>query len=243
MQLKFYDNTFISLIEFTLFFTVFQSFPFSVDNGKIFTQSAKARQIQECQTLSGVWNNYLLGGDRDIPSSLVSSQQSFEDRMVISTNTRNIAALAAKKRTKVHKDLLNTDKQISRSMYRPLPDIKDEPVLTPSRLAKHNRTFTDSLVQAPSEDEMSLVLSEKVSEHTEVSLPPIASTEEKYRAGLKKPTKQETELKRKRRGGKVDNNYLQQVSAFYLWAGGIFWGCFLGGVLIIIFLQHNPMNS
>ncbi|XP_041363703.1 kinesin-like protein KIF19 [Gigantopelta aegis] len=183
-----------------------------LDNGKIFTQSAKARQIQESQTLSGVWNNYLLGGDRDIPSSLISSQQSFEDRMIISTNTRNIAALAAKKRTKVHKDILNTDKQMTRTLYRPLPDIKDEPVLTPSRLAKHNRTFTDSLVQPPSEDELSLVLSEKVSEHTEVSLPPITGLEEKYRAAVKKPTKQETELKRKKRGAKVDNNYSQQYA-------------------------------
>lgn len=103
------------------------------------------------------------------------------------TNTRSIAALAAKKRNRAQTNLNNLEKHGDvlepRPLYRPNND-KDasidadnrEAYLTPSRLDTHNRTFIPehpyvSISKAPSEDSISIVTKHTVI--SERSLPPL----------------------------------------------------------------------
>ena len=129
------------------------------DSNKVFTRSAKAKQIARAEELSHLRASDLDlrasgngdGGDGlleaglplGLGSSSVSpsrfnaapSRISYEDRNVINANTRNIAALAARKRNQA-------GLVASRPLYRPLDDDDFDDfgnVLTPSRLAQHNR--------------------------------------------------------------------------------------------------------
>ena len=105
------------------------------------------------------------------------------------TNTRSIAALAAKKRNRAQSTLENLDKSPeAKPLYRPnnnnherhFSDKSDnsnrDAYLTPSRLDKHNRTFVPdhpytSLSKQLSEDSLSTVTKHTaISDH---SLPPL----------------------------------------------------------------------
>lgn len=112
------------------------------------------------------------------------SRNSNSDRNTIVSNTRNIAALAAKKRNRAQTNLNNLERRGDtlepRPLYRPINESNEkdnrDAYLTPSRLDKHNRTFIPetpyvSVSKAPSEDSLSTV-----TKHTMVSersLPPL----------------------------------------------------------------------
>ncbi|GFR64801.1 kinesin-like protein [Elysia marginata] len=130
------------------------------DSNKIFTRSAKAKQIARAEesrrlqasdldlraAANGDGGDGLLEGGLalGLGSSSVSparfaaapSRISYEDRNVINANTRNIAALAARKRNQA-------GLVAPRPLYRPLDDDDFDDfgnlALTPSRLAQHNR--------------------------------------------------------------------------------------------------------
>ncbi|XP_053393592.1 kinesin-like protein KIF19 [Mercenaria mercenaria] len=172
---------------------------------KIFSHTPKARQIENANskfdrgTLSAAWrNNSSLSQEIDrvtpveIPTERNSlgapSRNSNSDRNTIVTNTRNIAALAAKKRNRAQTNLNNIEKRGDtldpRPLYRPANEGKDalndrdnrDAYLTPSRLDKHNRTFIPdapyvSISKAPSEDSLSTVTKHTII--SERSLPPL----------------------------------------------------------------------
>lgn len=157
-----------------------------METEKIFTQSAKSKHLRRSQVLGRLWKNESPPGDD--PNYLAPSRQSktsFEDREVIASNTRNIAALAAKKRTQAS------------STSNSAPETIDEfaPGLTPNRLAQHNRLMGDgSYTNANlnlSEDSLSQNTSEKTSLHTDNSLPQLVGGEAKFR-----PKKVEAEERR-----------------------------------------------
>ncbi|XP_071106113.1 kinesin-like protein KIF19 [Haliotis cracherodii] len=187
------------------------------DDDKFFTPSAKAKHLQG---LSQIWtgSQYMenLNSSSAIYHPVTASRQSFDDKEVIQSNTRNIAALAAKKRTKAHHDHLNAERQGhgSRPLYRPSHD-SDAGALTPSRLAKHNRTYGDGMTHTstpPSDDNISSVTVEKLSIHTDISLPVISASEERYRGGVRKVSRNEADQRRKKRGRNFDvvSSYSQQ---------------------------------
>ena len=129
----------------------------------MFTRSAKAKQIARARELGHLQASDLdlhasgngdggdglqegglalgLGSSSVSPArfSVAPSRISYEDRNVINANTRNIAALAARKRNKAGLGGLLAP----RPLYRPHDedDFDDfgDVVLTPSRLAQHNR--------------------------------------------------------------------------------------------------------
>ena len=133
------------------------------DSNKVFTRSAKAKQIARARELGHLQASDLdlhasgngdggdglqegglalgLGSSSVSPArfSVAPSRISYEDRTVINANTRNIAALAARKRNKAGLGSLLAP----RPLYRPHDedDFDDfgDVVLTPSRLAQHNR--------------------------------------------------------------------------------------------------------
>lgn len=169
----------------------FFSFFRSADDNKLFIESPKHRKLNQA-ALSGAWNNRSSISDNfdtsspvDIPLSqdvpFAPSRTSQNDRTVIVSNTRNIAALAAKKRNKVQTNTFNIERQMPgepRALYRPNNDknVNDNRAfLTPSRLDKHNKFFVtdtpfpDTLV--PSEDSLSTVT--KNTAISEPSLPPL----------------------------------------------------------------------
>lgn len=162
------------------------------DGAKVFMQSAKTKHLRRSQVLSRLWRNEQAGDDGDddqpythqlslpaAPSRL--SKTSFEDREIIASNTRNIAALAARRRTQA-----NASNQViylgGRPLYRPVPDaVEDFPmVLTPSRLAQHNRLTEDGAYLNFSDDNLSQNTVEKTSVHTDNSLPPLLGSEPQY---------------------------------------------------------------
>ncbi|XP_012943320.1 kinesin-like protein KIF19 [Aplysia californica] len=148
------------------------------DSNKVFTRSAKAKQIQRSEELNKHWKT-----DLDIveksPTPLAPSRISYEDRTVITTNTRNIAALAAKKRSQANTSAAES-RFGARPLYRPQPQIDDNDfddfgsVLTPSRLAQHNRNMGEGGLLGPlhgfggADD-----AAERVSLLTDQSLPPL----------------------------------------------------------------------
>lgn len=143
----------------------------------------------ENATLSGAWrNNSNLSQEIDQVTSVDTSMErvslghasraSNSDRHTIVSNTRNIAALAARKRNKAQSNLTTFDKrdllEQPRSLYR--PNNERDAYLTPSRLDKHNRTFVPehpyvSVSKPPSEDSLSITTKQTVV--SEKSLPPL----------------------------------------------------------------------
>lgn len=130
------------------------------DSNKVFTRSAKAKQIARAEEFGRLQASDLnlhatglgdggdgllegglplgLGTSSVSPSrfNVAPSRISYEDRNVINANTRNIAALAARKRNQA-------GIVAARPLYRPLEDDDFDDfgaiALTPSRLAQHNR--------------------------------------------------------------------------------------------------------
>jgi len=162
---------------------------------RIYSHSQMARSFDhnanpkyENATLSGAWrNNSNLSQEiNQLDTSVMlgyghASRASNSDRHTIVSNTRNIAALAARKRNKAQTNLTNIEKRDTvdpRPLYRPSNERNSErdAYLTPSRLDKHNRTFVPdhpyvSISKAPSEDSLSITTKHTVI--SEKSLPPL----------------------------------------------------------------------
>ena len=156
---------------------------------------------------------------KDIP--LAPSRTSQNDRTVILSNTRNIAALAAKKRNKAQSNMMNFDRQMPgepRTLYRPSSDRSNndrDAYLTPSRLDKHNKIFVADNVfpmsNAPSEDSLSTITKHTaISDH---SLPPLRRVSEKgpdrYNGNMRQWVPVDPGKRRKKR---TETSYSQQVN-------------------------------
>ena len=205
----------------------------SRDNNKLFIESPKHRKLQQSE-LSGAWRNNSSLSDNfdrssplDIPppreTPLAPSRTSQNDRTVIVSNTRNIAALAAKKRNKVQTNTFNIERQMPgepRALYRPSNDKNRnnsdnrDVFLTPSRLDKHNKFFvTDNPLpdsHAPSEDSLSTITKHTaISEH---SLPPLRRLsdigQDRNQNNVRQWVPVDPALKRK----KKETSYTQQVN-------------------------------
>lgn len=175
---------------------------------KLFSQSAHARRIKE-QSLSGMWRNgsNLSGGEdpTQSPTPRLSPSGDKPDRVIITTGTRNIAALAAKKRTIIEQKYGD-----SRSLYRPNSERErpSDSVLSQTMLAKHNRKFGDvslPMIKDPSDDNISQ--GTKNSSFSDSTLPPITSRPIPKNSGPK-----EADLKKNRRTRGNELTYSQQVS-------------------------------
>ncbi|XP_076447209.1 kinesin-like protein KIF19 [Babylonia areolata] len=147
---------------------------------KVFTQSAKAKHMRRSQVLSRVWKNDPMDDNSHFTSPVPvapsrQSKTSYEDREIIASNTRSIAALAAKKRNRV----------LPRTLYRPSPSEIPVPTLTSSRLAQHNQMTEEGgyrdEVPNVSDDNLSQNTLEKTSIHTDTSLPPLQGGDARYR--------------------------------------------------------------
>ncbi|XP_059157154.1 kinesin-like protein KIF19 isoform X2 [Physella acuta] len=146
------------------------------DSNKVFTQSAKTKQILKANRVSDIG---YLQNDIDIqdhiPTPTAPSRISYEDRTVINANTRSIAALAAKKRNQASIASGATDKFGVRPLYRPQVQVDDDDFddfgtkLTPSRLAQHNRNMGDGVYNFSGGEE----LGERISVITDPNLPPL----------------------------------------------------------------------
>lgn len=124
------------------------------------------------------------------------------DRTVIATGTRNIAALAAKKRTIIEQKYGDT-----KSLYRPNSekDLTNDSYLSQNMLAKHNKKFSDTtlpMIKDPSDDNLSH--NTKNSSFSDSTLPPI-------RQGQKNSLQREADLKKNRRTRGNELGYSQQV--------------------------------
>lgn len=203
----------------------------SSGDNKLFIQSPKSRKLEQ-SALSGAWRNNSNLSDnfdrsspvdipppRDVP--MAPSRTSQNDRTVILSNTRNIAALAAKKRNKAQTNLMNIERQMPgepRSLYRPgndknLNDNRDA-YLTPSRLDKHNKFFvTDNpftVSNAPSEDSLSTITKNTaISDH---SLPPLRKLSEggqdRYHGNMRQWVPVDPAMKKKKK--RNETTYSQQ---------------------------------
>ncbi|XP_063444138.1 kinesin-like protein KIF19 [Mytilus trossulus] len=170
---------------------------------KLFSQSAQARRIKE-GTLSGIWrNNSNVSGPDDPPLTPTPRITPGEktDRTVIATGTRNIAALAAKKRTIIEQKYGDT-----KSLYRPNSekDLTNDSYLSQNMLAKHNKKFSDTtlpMIKDPSDDNLSH--NTKNSSFSDSTLPPI-------RQGQKNSLQREADLKKNRRTRGNELGYSQQ---------------------------------
>ncbi|KAL3877693.1 hypothetical protein ACJMK2_035359 [Sinanodonta woodiana] len=195
---------------------------------KIFEKSPRSLRMKDQRSLSGVWrndsnlsiedDNLSNNSPRKSPGFLGPSRVSTEDRTIIATNTRNIAALAAKKRSKAQgSEGYNFDKVLPGELKpstRKGSDKSNEDYnyLTPSRLDKHNSIFVadqlaySPLIKLPSDDNLSTVT--KQTAYTEPSLPPLRKTGdgERYRDGRQW---EQEKGKRSRRG---ENSYAQQFA-------------------------------
>ena len=157
-------------------------------------------------TVSGVWrNNSNLSNSEQGASGLDplgknSPSRISHDRTVIATGTRNIAALAAKKRSKAHNDLLNLERQFGGE-----PRALGATNLTQTSLANHDRKYGDSMlptIKSTSDDNLDNVSTgTKNSVNTDSTLPPLR--ENRFGKG---------DNRRVKRGGRYDYNYSQTVS-------------------------------
>ncbi|KAK7112371.1 kinesin-like protein KIF19 [Littorina saxatilis] len=164
---------------------------------KVFTQSAKSQHARRSQVLSRLYRNDPPpdnGQGSPYPPPVAPSRQSktsFEDREVIQTNTRSIAALAAKKRVRANGPVQDQNKSFAshtnpngsstyRPLYRPHPEgppTTVAPTLTTSRLAQHDQLIDGGIAHEAiifSDDNLSQNTLEKTSVHTDTSLPPLA---------------------------------------------------------------------
>ncbi|KAL8610502.1 hypothetical protein ACOMHN_060422 [Nucella lapillus] len=161
------------------------------EKDKVFTRSAKSKHLRRSQVLSQVWKDDLAEDDSHFtplpPAPSRQSKTSYEDREVIASNTRSIAALAARKRNRV---LPSTSERPylpnpNRALYRPQPSEIPVSTLTSSILAQYDQLtgegYPDNRDEAPdvSDDNLSL---EKTSVHTDPSLPALNGGEAHYRA-------------------------------------------------------------
>lgn len=187
------------------------------DSNKVFTRSAKAKQIQRGNLEIGQPYKNELGLMEITPTPTNPSRISYEDRTVINANTRNIAALAAKKRYQANAASGASEKFGARPLYRPQPQIDDSNyydygnVLTPSRLAQHNLSMEDGPYFFDAGDETL----EKVSVFTNQSLPPLRTI---GGIGSKRILEQEEARRRAVRyvGNSSSNmNYLEVSYNFY----------------------------
>ena len=182
---------------------------------KVFTQSAKSKHLRRSQVLSRLWKNGVSPeDDPSFPSPLPvapsrQSKTSYEDREVITSNTRSIAALAAKKRGRATGQPTSLDRSFASTANRPLfrPQASEAPAttLTSSRLAQHNQ-LTEGVFGHDglngSDDNLSQNTLDKTSIHTDTSLPPLTGGDARYRNKKADPGEDS-----KKRGG-----YSQQVS-------------------------------
>lgn len=199
---------------------------------KVFSQSPKAKQIQDAEALKQAMSstgilmakspNTLQSSTtpgeitpREVePKPRLRSPGTSDERNFIASNTRSIAALAARKKTKAQLDVVNTEKKFGeRSLYRPVNDNRDTS-LTPSRLAAHNKALGDSVfysgVTYP-------VTEDNTSYATDMTLPVVHSQlldNEVYFGGVKKVSVPESERKRKKRTKSYDLASLSHVSCF-----------------------------
>ncbi|XP_078317515.1 kinesin-like protein KIF19 isoform X2 [Crassostrea virginica] len=159
---------------------------------KLFSKSA--RGFKGSHNLSGAWRNdsNLSNGANGRLSDLHGAHASLDDRKEIASNTRSIAALAAKKRSKAHNDLLNLERQFGgepRTLYRNSGDRSnsDNDYLSPSTLARHDRNYGElvlpPLSKPPSEDNLdNISTGTKQSTNTDSTLPPLRN-ESNFRRG------------------------------------------------------------
>lgn len=184
------------------------------EGDKLFSRSARAQRLRD-DNLSVNWRD---GVSPRTPRSPHSSRHASpqplgaggiyaDDRTTIASSTRNIAALAAKKRSKAQNNLLNMERQYGgepRSLYRPT---NDDAYLSPHTLAKHNQSYGDvvlpSIHKPPSEDNLSNATKQSVNTDNS-NLPPI-------RTAGRKVAPKESDLKRNRRTRGYDNSYTSQV--------------------------------
>ena len=203
------------------------SFDRSNEDNKFFIQSPKSRKLEQA-ALSRAWrNNSNLSDnfDRSSPVDIphpkdipLAPSRTSQDRTVILTNTRNIAALAAKKRNKAQTSLFNNENPQPRPLYRPGSDKnanERDAFLTPSRLDKHNKFFvTDNVFMpsnAPSEDSLSTI-----TKHTTISdtaLPPLRRVSDngadRFNGNVRQWVPADPAMKRRKK--KAENSYTQQV--------------------------------
>lgn len=171
---------------------------FRDDTERLFSQSRRARQIMAQEGLPlGVGRAVVLPdiSPTSSPSTPTVSDPSHptppqEDRRMIVTNTRNINALAAKKRSKVQHDLLNLERQQGgeRSFYPNSPDgdTLDDSYLSTAMLANHNRRLGE-LPYLMNVRQPSMESTATFSMRTEASLPPLRGRQsERYRAGRRR---------------------------------------------------------
>lgn len=145
---------------------------------KLFSKSA--RGLKGSHNLTGAWRN---------DSNLSNGANGYtppEDRKEITSNTRSIAALAAKKRSKAHNDLLNLERQFG-GEPRTLNRNSDNDYLSPSTLARHDRNYGElvlpPLSKPPSEDNLdNISTGTKQSTNTDSTLPPLRN-ENNFRRG------------------------------------------------------------
>lgn len=167
---------------------------------KLFSKSA--RGLKGSHNLTGAWRN-----DSNL-SNGASGYTPPEDRKEITSNTRSIAALAAKKRSKAHNDLLNLERQFG-GEPRTLNRNSDNDYLSPSTLAKHDRNYGElvlpPLSKPPSEDNLdNISTGTKQSTNTDSTLPPLRNENNFRRGG---------DIRRNRRTRGYDVGYLVYCEA------------------------------
>lgn len=155
-----------------------------------------------------MWRNgsNLSGGEDPVqsPTPRLSPPGDKPDRVVITTGTRSIAALAARKRTIIEQKYGDT-----RSLYRPNSerDPQNDSVLSQTMLAKHNKKYGDvslPIIKDPSDDNISQ--GTKNSSFSDSTLPPITG-----RLGPKNSVTREVDLRKNRRTRGNESTYSQQV--------------------------------
>ncbi|KAI8794146.1 kinesin protein KIF19 [Biomphalaria glabrata] len=177
------------------------------DSNKVFTQSAKAKHIQQAERSIYPQDLEIV---EHVSTPTAPSRISYEDRTIINANTRSIAALAAKKRNQANISGA-TDKFGQRPLYRPQPLIDDDDFdpfgtkLTPSRLALHNRNMSEGLYSNGLGDDGL----ERFSTITDPNLPPLRTI---GTIGSKRIQEQEEARRRAVRytGNGNNNSYLEK---------------------------------
>ena len=160
---------------------------------------------------------------------MAPSRISHEDPTIINANTRNIAALAAKKRNQANINVTEP-KFAQRALYRPQGGIDDNDfddfgsVLTPSRLAHHNHIMGDGFLGVGGGDDAA----ERISLLTDNSLPPIRTI---GGVGSQRIREQEEARRRNVRYVVANNNsggYLEVGASFISQSGCCDWWVCLG---------------
>lgn len=167
----------------------------SEGDDKLFSKTP--RGMKGGASLTGAWRNdsNLSSGanGRNSDQNGAFGNRTPENRKEIASNTRSIAALAAKKRSKAHNDLLNLERQFGgepRTLYRNSGEKSsnsENDYLSPSTLARHDRNYGElvlpPLSKPPSEDNLdNISTGTKQSTNTDSTLPPLRN-ESNFRRG------------------------------------------------------------